>query len=120
VSFSGLIWQRSLNIENYQNLLKIWRIRVTDHPQSGWLGFFRLGGKIQRNGSALIGAGRTGCKATGLKTPNQISIFHQRPLLPYISNNILDLSLFMQMPIIIASCVSKGDLRLLEAHRAGS
>jgi hypothetical protein len=55
-----------------------------------------------------------------LKTPNQISIFHQRPLLPYISNNILDLSLFMQMPINIASSLSKGEMRLLEAHRAGS
>jgi hypothetical protein len=42
---------------------------VTDHPQSGWLGFFRHSGKIQKHGSALIGAGGTGCKAPGLKHP---------------------------------------------------
>jgi hypothetical protein len=44
--------------------------RVTDHTRSGWLGFYRLGGKKQRHGSALISAGVTGCFAPGLKTPN--------------------------------------------------
>jgi hypothetical protein len=32
--------------------------------------FFAYGGKKQRQGSALIGAGVTGCFAPGLKTPN--------------------------------------------------
>jgi hypothetical protein len=31
--------------------------------------FFAYGGKKQKHGSALIGAGVTGCKAPGLKTP---------------------------------------------------
>jgi len=35
------------------------------------LDFTAIGGKIQRHGSALIGAGETGCKAPGLKTPNR-------------------------------------------------
>jgi len=34
------------------------------------LDFSAIGGKRQRHGSALIGAGVTGCKAPGLKTPN--------------------------------------------------
>ena len=37
---------------------------------AGGLGFAAISGKIQRHGSALIGAGGTGCKAPGLKTPN--------------------------------------------------
>jgi len=39
------------------------------HRASG-LDFSAIGGKIQRHGSALIGAGVTGCNALGLKTPN--------------------------------------------------
>jgi hypothetical protein len=34
------------------------------------LDFSAIGGKKQRHGSALIGAGGSGCKAPGLKTPN--------------------------------------------------
>jgi len=30
---------------------------VSDHPQSGWLGFSAMGGKKQWHDSALIGAG---------------------------------------------------------------
>ena len=37
---------------------------------AGGLDFAAISGKIQRHGSALIGAGGTGCKAPGLKTPN--------------------------------------------------
>jgi hypothetical protein len=43
--------------------------------RAGGLDFSAMGGKIQRNGSALIGAGGTGCKAPGLKTPNHIQIY---------------------------------------------
>ncbi|MGD9228293.1 MAG: hypothetical protein PVF26_17420, partial [Desulfobacterales bacterium] len=39
---------------------------------AGGLDFTAIGGKIQRHGSALIGAGGTGCKAPGLKTPNKM------------------------------------------------
>jgi hypothetical protein len=49
--------------------LSIIMFRVTDQPQSGWLVFSAYGGKKQRHGSALIGAGVIGCKAPGLKTP---------------------------------------------------
>jgi hypothetical protein len=35
------------------------------------LDFSAIGGKRQRHGNALIGAGGTGCKAPGLKTPNK-------------------------------------------------
>jgi hypothetical protein len=38
----------------------------------GGLDFAAIGGKIQRHGSASIGAGGTGCKAPGLKTPNYL------------------------------------------------
>jgi len=34
------------------------------------LDFAAIGGKKQRHGSALTGAGVTACKAPGLKTPN--------------------------------------------------
>ncbi len=56
--------------------LSIIMFRVTGHTQSGWLGFFR-GGKKQRHGSALIGAGVTGCKAPGLKTPNRYVLIYK-------------------------------------------
>jgi len=39
--------------------------------RAGGLDFSAIGGKRKRHGSALIGAGVTGCKAPGLKTPNQ-------------------------------------------------
>jgi len=38
--------------------------------EAGGLDFSAIGGKKQRHGSALIGAGVTGRKAPGLKTPN--------------------------------------------------
>jgi len=38
--------------------------------REGGLDFSAIGGKIQKHDSALIGAGGTGCKAPGLKTPN--------------------------------------------------
>jgi hypothetical protein len=38
---------------------------VTDHTQSGWLGFSRHRWEKQTQGSALIGAGATGCTAPG-------------------------------------------------------
>jgi len=34
------------------------------------LDFSAIGGEKQRHGSALIGAGVTGCSVPGLKTPN--------------------------------------------------
>jgi hypothetical protein len=37
---------------------------------AGGLDFSAIGGEKQRHGSAVIGAGGTGCKAPGLKTPN--------------------------------------------------
>jgi hypothetical protein len=39
--------------------------------RAGGLDFSAIGGKRQRRASALIGAGVTGCKAPGLKTPNK-------------------------------------------------
>jgi len=39
--------------------------------RAGGLDFSAIGGKKQRHASALIGAGGTGCKAPGLKIPNQ-------------------------------------------------
>jgi len=39
--------------------------------RAGGLGCSAIGGKRQKHGSALIGASVTGCKASGLKTPNQ-------------------------------------------------
>jgi hypothetical protein len=38
----------------------------------GGLDFAAIGGKIQRHGSASIGAGGIGGKAPGLKTPNYL------------------------------------------------
>jgi len=38
---------------------------------AGGLDFSAIGGEKQRHGSAVIGAGGTGCKAPGLKTPNK-------------------------------------------------
>jgi hypothetical protein len=38
--------------------------------KAGGLDFSAIRGKIQKHGSALIGAGGTGCKAPGLKAPN--------------------------------------------------
>jgi hypothetical protein len=38
--------------------------------RAGGLDFSAPGGKKQRHGSALIGAGVIGCEAPGLKTPN--------------------------------------------------
>jgi hypothetical protein len=43
--------------------------------KAGGLDFSAYGVKRQRQASALIGAGATGCKAPGLKTPNKR---HQR------------------------------------------
>jgi len=54
-----------LNIKDIFIPLFILMFRVTDHPQSGWLEFLRHQRKNQRHGSALIGAGITGCKAPG-------------------------------------------------------
>ena len=44
--------------------------------RAGGLDFSAIGGKKQRHGSALIGAGVTGCKAPGLKTPNHFRKDH--------------------------------------------
>jgi len=44
---------------------------------AGGLDFSALGGKKQRHGSALIGAGVTGCKAPGLKTPNRYVLIYK-------------------------------------------
>jgi hypothetical protein len=43
---------------------------VTDHPQSGWLEFYRIRRENTKARSALTGAGGTGCKAPDLKSPN--------------------------------------------------
>ena len=43
---------------------------------AGGLDFSAIGGKKQRHGSALIGAGVTGCKAPGLKTPNRYVLIY--------------------------------------------
>jgi len=40
------------------------------------LDFSATGGKKQRHGSALIGAGVTGRTVPGLETPNPIAVFH--------------------------------------------
>jgi len=48
--------------------------------RAGGLDFSAIGGKIQRHGSALIGAGVTGCKAPGLKSPNDAPVErHSKP-----------------------------------------
>jgi hypothetical protein len=54
----------------------------------GGLNFSARGGKIQRHGSALIGAGGTGCKAPGLKTPNYIRML--RLINAKVSQNIIN------------------------------
>jgi len=49
------------------------KIQLQESPTTrrvGGLDFSAIGGKNQRHGSALVGAGGTGCKAPGLKTPN--------------------------------------------------
>ena len=61
-------------------------IENIDHPQSEWLGFFCVGGKKQRQDSALIGSGETGCQAPGLKTPNPIAVFHLVRLAEFIGS----------------------------------
>ena len=70
-----------LGIENGQVTTKIRppflnqpnKIRCIESPtarRAGGLDFPAIGGKKQRHGSALIGAGETEGKALGLKTPN--------------------------------------------------
>jgi hypothetical protein len=51
--------------------ISLYHLESPTTPGAGGLYFFPTGRKIQRRGSALIGAGVTGCSAPGLKTPNR-------------------------------------------------
>jgi len=59
--------------KSQRNFLKPHAEPPTTRRTSG-LDFSARGGKRQRHGSALIGAGETGSKTPALKTPNQDAI----------------------------------------------